>query len=104
MNKEEQSPYSENLGHQYGAGALAFLDTVSGLVPCKVLSVGKHAPYSGWLVTSRSFDAVSVRLTATRGAWKRGETVSGMATRVIPRKHVVTVGGQYRIRTNYSWV
>lgn len=60
-------------------GALAYIDTIaSGLVPCKVIAVyGGHWPH------------VTVRVTATRYAYTRGETVTGMSPRiVVPRMAV----------------
>jgi hypothetical protein len=47
------------------SGILAYLDTFAGMIPCKVLSVkGESGPPS-------SSQDVTVRLTASRGAYER---------------------------------
>jgi hypothetical protein len=67
-------------------GTLAYFDTMrSGLIPCKVVSI-KARETSGHDVT--------VRLTASRGAYKRGETVFQISARyVVPRASVRGIRG-----------
>jgi hypothetical protein len=62
-------------------GALAYFDTMrSGLIPCKVLSIEAR---------ENQGHNVAVKLTAARGAYKRGETVSSISARyVVPRSAV----------------
>lgn len=60
-----------------------FLDTFSGLVPC--IAVSKR-------VTQYDGLEITVKLTATRGAYKRGETVA------MTHRHVVPRGQVYRSR------
>lgn len=83
---------------QYKTGQLAFLD-VAYLVPCKVLAVLE----SGNGLRSLN-GKVKVKLTATRGAYKRGEVLEYTADHVIPRKHVFVRSSKYRIQTDFAWV
>jgi hypothetical protein len=83
-------------GHTLRAGQLAFLDTFAGLVPCKVrtlvLDDDSPAGVLRWTVT--------VKLTATRGAYKRGEvlTFAGDDGRnVVPRSAVYVRNYKFRI-------
>lgn len=60
-------------------GDLAFFDSLSGLVPCKVISItGKSGPAS-------ALQAVRFKLTVSRGRYKRGEVLSSSALHVCPR-------------------
>jgi hypothetical protein len=60
-------------------GDLAFYDCFGGPVPCKVLSIeGPSGPAS-------SEQSVRVRLTATRGPWRRGEELQHWGLHVVPR-------------------
>lgn len=63
------------------AGALAYFDSfVAGLVPCKVLSIkGESAE------CARSDQEVTLKLTAARGPYKRGEIMQSSALWVAPR-------------------
>lgn len=64
-------------------GCLAFYDTFSGLVPCKVHSI-------------RNDETCTIVLTATRKAYKKGETLQ-IKGGVVPRSAVRVRSGQYRI-------
>ena len=66
-------------------GCKAYLDSFCGLVPCVVRSIADD-----W--------NVSVVLTATREAYKRGEIVITNSLHVIPRRSVFVRSGIYRIR------
>lgn len=93
--------YSETNGHTFQAGTLAFVDSFGGLVPCKVVAVSKGGPFPGWIVAQGE---ISVKVTASRAGYRKGELLTGRAaSNIIPRSQVVTRKGQYRIRTNFSW-
>lgn len=78
------------------AGESAYLDSArSGLVPCKVTQVQKSAETGSLVVTAR--------ITAARGPYKRGETITFYASMIIPRTAVHYRGGIPRIRS-YVWV
>ena len=70
-------------------GMLAYVDTFdAGLVPCKVTDV-------------RGPGYVTVKVTATRKGWHRGECITATANdrraTIIPRTAVHVRNGQYRI-------
>src|SRR5262245_45423898 len=84
---------------------LAYLDTYSGLIPCTVLRVVPQ--------TDRKRTSIAIRLNATRGAYKRGETLLGSPSDVFPRSHVVgrfrrycgaTLIGGYDWRAHIDWL
>jgi hypothetical protein len=75
----------------YGVGTLAFYQGVDGaMVPCKVEKITRGA-----------FGSLSIqaRITANRGAWKRGMMVDSTPTWIFPRDRV-------RLRTAHrlGWV
>ena len=74
-------------------GSKAFVDAFAGLIPCVVLAIEDRA--IGTNVTSKY---VTVRLTAGRGAYKRGETLTFSALAIVPREAVHVRSGQYVIR------
>lgn len=85
----------------YRAGALAFLDAGpgAGLVPVKVVAV--DVPGSGNRATE---GRITVKVTATRGPYKRGETLTGeRAYAVVPRSCARWRDRQLRIFTLYRW-
>ena len=69
-------------------GCKAYLDSFSGLVPCKVLAITR----------GNGLTQVQVKLTATRCAYKCGEILTDNSLHVVPRGAVHVRGGQYRIR------
>ena len=71
------------------AGALAYFDTFAGLVPCRVTEI---------FTTAAPGYSVRFKITATRGAYKRGETLDSHSRNVVPRSAVFVRSGQYRIR------
>ena len=71
------------------AGSLAYLDTLAGLLPCKVLRVWRADEYP----TMRA----DVVLTATRGAYKRGERLTYAAKDCPPRDAIRRRAGIYRV-------
>lgn len=66
-------------------GALAYVDSFAGPLPCKVLSI-KAIGLLGHGPVPSSQHEVRVRLTADRGAYRRGETLTDWAIRVFPRR------------------
>jgi hypothetical protein len=76
-------------------GALAYFDSYKGgLIPCRVVE--------SWLDGFTGTGKTRVTLTASRGPYKRGETVDVLARNVIPRSALYVRSGQYRIRS-YVW-
>lgn len=63
-------------------GDLAYFDTFSGLIPCKVLGI------TGASGRASSSQTVRFKLTASRGAYRRGEYLESDGLHVIPRKSV----------------
>lgn len=83
-------------GPTIGTGDLAYFDTFSGLVPCRIVSVTDRETYYGRVETD-----VVVKLTATRGAYLKGELVTADPAHVVPRQNVRRSGGHLRINTRY---
>jgi hypothetical protein len=73
---------------------LAYLDSFSGLVPCRVVAVGD------W---SDPGSEARIQFTATRGPWKRGEFETFPLRRVVPRSAVRRRKYSTSIMP-YSWV
>lgn len=69
-------------------GDFAYVDAFAGLVPCKVLEINGRS--------------LTVRYTATRGAYKRGTVTTHSAHWVVPRKAVYVRSYQYKI-SPYKW-
>jgi hypothetical protein len=75
----------------YHAPALAYYDTFSGLVPCRVISVDEAG-------------ALTIRLTANRGAYQRGETIQALPQRsVAPRDRIRRRRFSTSIIGGYVW-
>lgn len=75
---------------------LAYLDSFSGIVPCRILAVGD------W---QDDESEARIKITATRGAHERGTLETVKLSRLIPRSALYRSRqhcGQYRIRP-YSW-
>lgn len=83
-------------GPTIGTGDLAYLDTFSGLIPCKILSVTDRRNYYGTVETD-----VTVKVTADRKAYRKGETVTSDPRHVVPRANVHRRSGNLRIDTRY---
>lgn len=89
----------------FQVGDLAYYDSFSGLIPCKVLAVN-DAMAGKELAGFSSFCRVSVRLTAKRGAWEKGEVVESDALKVVPRTHIRGLRSRScmpRIIGGYRW-
>lgn len=67
-------------------GALAYMDSLSGLIPCRV----------DWVDADGV--GVGIRITADRKAYRKGEVLHALRRYVVARTAVHVVGGQYRIR------
>jgi hypothetical protein len=78
------------------AGDLAYLDSFSGLVPCRIAIVTQGGP--GNALTGK----VTVQVTARRPGWAPGEYYTTVVAYVIPRTHVRRRGGRLRISTDYE--
>ena len=75
------------------AGCSAFLDTFSGLVPCKVIRV---KPKLNALLHESQAEC-EVEVTETLGAYKKGEKITSSARHTVPKGAVKLVGYHYRI-------
>lgn len=64
-------------------GDLVYFDSFVGMLPCKVLAIDR---VGSWVTSSRQ--NVTVRLTAKRGAYKIGETLTVSSLHVCPRKSI----------------
>jgi len=74
-------------------GDLAYLDTFSGLVPCKVIAVSADLTHA------------TVKVTARRDGHKAGDEVEARPNvTLIHRSQVVTRSGQFYIRGTVSLV
>jgi hypothetical protein len=72
-------------------GELAYLDTFSGLVPCRVVGI---------YTSGRPI----IRLTATRGAYRKGEElIPEIPRNVVPRANVRFHKYGARIVGRYHW-
>lgn len=87
MGKNDSEPRCRVLR----TGALAYYDSMQGMLPCKVLAIrpnvlvahGEPAPDCDGAPSSRQM--VTVRLTAKRGPWDKGEVLEAWGLRVVPR-------------------
>ena len=78
--------------HTVRTGDLAYYNAFRvGFIPCKVLAVKARSDFPG-------VPDVEVKLTATRGAYKRGEVFLVTSGNCVPRSAVYTSSGKYRIR------
>jgi hypothetical protein len=68
------------IGALVDPGTLIYLDSFSGLVPARYVD------------TVPELDSVKVQVTATRGAYRRGETIVMSPRSVILRSQVVRAG------------
>lgn len=78
--------------------ALAYIDSFSGLVPCRALAMYEHKePGTMYAVTY-----CKVKITADRGAYRRGQYLDVTARIVVPRESVYRRNGQYFVAP-YRW-
>ena len=83
----------------YGIGTKAYLDTpFGGLIPCIVVGIAGES-FGHVAVNTLS---LTIRLTASRGAYRRGETIQASAydcpprDRVTRRPYTHTINPYYR--------
>lgn len=81
----------ENTPIALAAGDLAYMDSITGLVPVTVTSVG-HV--HGW-------PRVTVKVNADRPAYSRGDTVTWPPTKIVPRASVKTRNREPVIANNW---
>lgn len=82
----EDSRKPANQGLTLRVGDLAFFDTFSGMVPCKVTGIaGRSGPAS-------SAQIVRFTLTGKRGAYRKGEKLESSGLHVVPRGAVKANG------------
>lgn len=86
----------------YRKGALALVEGVYSLVPCKVLRVWAHIQENGLIENS-----LDVVVTASRPGYCKGEVLTDYPSRhIIPRQCVHTRRGSYgrtKYVTPYQW-
>jgi hypothetical protein len=78
---------------------LAYLDVISGLIPCRVIS---WTPYRHDYTNGQFGSGFWVQYTATRGAYMRGAIEWWSVSAIVPRRAVVTRNGRYVVKP-YSW-
>lgn len=92
-----QTLADQNTFHE---GTPAYYDTFSGLIPCKVLEITQ--PAEGF--RCGPYDAIRFKLTADRGAYKKGEILVADAAHVPPQKMIRKLRYSNRIITTYKYV
>lgn len=85
-------------GFNLAAGTLAYFDSLSGLVPVKVISLTESVS----ALDQRRETHVEFQVTGARGAWKRGCRDYSILGRIVPRPAVYVRDYKFRIRP-YSW-
>lgn len=66
-------------------GVLAYLDCFTGMIPCKVVAVVRELDYH--------YVNVTIKLTASRGAYHAGEVLNENSLHVVPRDCVIVRKG-----------
>lgn len=84
----------------FHVGTTAYYDTFSGMIPCIVTAISPGRWY-GFAVGGET--SITIRLTKTVGAYKKGEIIQAKSGCVVPRKFRVLRGHQYRINTSYCF-
>lgn len=81
-------------------GTLALYDTLfNGMIPCKVMSI-KEQCYG---YKCGPYDTVEIKLTADRGAYKKGEILTVAASACPPKTMIRKRKYGSRIITTYSY-
>lgn len=83
--------------------SLAYFDSFSGLIPCKVLDINDKLINDEKFSGKTSECIISVKLTTNRGAYNRGEIIESNALKIIPRTHIAFRKYGMRIIGGYSW-
>ncbi len=79
---------------QHKIGELAYFDSLSGLVPCKTVSLAE-TPLAKF---------VTVRVTAKTKLYKRGEILEQPQTRIVPRCNIRRRKYKTVIVGEWEWV
>lgn len=81
-------------------GTAAYYDTFSGLIPCKVLEIQEV----GYGFRCGPYNIIKFKLTADRGAYKKGEILTSDASHVPPQKMIRRRKYSSTIMTTYKYV
>lgn len=84
-------------------GTLAFYDSFAGLIPCKVEQIEDKLHRDSNLRGCSSSCIIRAKLTASRGAYKRGEIIESTALHIVPRNYVRRRKYGARIIGGYRW-
>ena len=84
-------------------GTLAFFDSFGGLIPCKVQSIKDSIPVDHALRGRSSFCTIRAKVTATRGAYLKGDEIESTALHIVPRSHASRRKYGARIIGGYTW-
>lgn len=98
MNIAEMKKVADN--NVFAVGTKAYYDTFAGMIPCVVMAIEPGRWY-GFFAAGKS--AITIRLTKTVGAYKKGETLQVRTGDVVPRKFRVLRGFHYRVNTSYCF-
>ena len=95
---------TNNLLCKHYEGELAYIDSFSGLIKCKVESI----VYQTNEISGLGKKACRVKVTQKNrfdgDYYVTGHTYTIASDYVIPRKHVYVSSGHDRIRNNYTWI
>jgi len=80
-------------------GTAAYYDTFAGLIPCKVLAIEQ----AGYGFRCGPYNVIRFKLTADRGAYKKGEILTADAMRVPPQKMIRRRKYSSTIITGYKY-
>ena len=83
----------------FRVGTSAFYDTFAGLIPCTVTGI-KQAGYG---FRCGPYDVIEFKLTADRGAYRKGEILTSNAMHVPPKKMIRRLEYSSRIITTYKY-
>ena len=84
----------------FRAGTSAVYDTAfNGLIPCKVIEVTQDC--YGFICGQP--DSLTIRLTADRGAYRKGEEIKASGWSVVPRKMLRKRKYSTTVCTSYVW-
>lgn len=84
-------------------GDLVFIDSSTGLIPARVVSVPNGLTPGGH-VERLTHRAIEVQVTASRIGWRTGEILWISPGECVPRKAVRKRSGQYRIVGDWQFV
>jgi hypothetical protein len=85
----------------YRAGALAWLDSLAGMIPVTAIAVIQDG--CGWTVAPASGE-IRVRVNADGHGYRRDEIITAGAHDIVPRAQRTTRRGRHTINPVYVWV